>query len=153
MNKQLTDEKRYILVADDDADDRDMLLAAFTESNLPQQLIFVENGEELMLYLRRKGKYRDEIAFPHPKLILLDLNMPKKDGREALEEIRADKHLKGLPIIVVTTSKEERDVERCYEIGANSFIIKPVTFSALLEFCSIISQYWFNLVEMPPLND
>src|SRR4051794_13748222 len=116
-----------ILMADDDADDRLMTKEAFEESHLANDLRFVENGVELMDYLKRRGKYRDPGTSPRPGLILLDLNMPRKDGREALEEIKQDPSLRRIPVVVLTTSKEEEDVHRSYELHVNSYITKPVT--------------------------
>ncbi|MGZ3703112.1 MAG: response regulator, partial [Bdellovibrionota bacterium] len=114
-----------ILVADDDADDRLMIRDALTENRLANGLNFVTDGEELMDYLLRKGKYSDPTNSPRPGLILLDLNMPRKDGREALKEIKANPNLRGIPVVVLTTSKAEEDVYRTYNLGVNSFITKP----------------------------
>ncbi|ATL46470.1 two-component system response regulator [Chitinophaga caeni] len=152
MIKDENPDKQCILVADDDSDDREMLKAAFDENKLPYNLTFVENGEEAMLYLKRKGRYVDIKSYPLPNLILLDLNMPRKDGREVIREIRNDFGLCGLPIVVLTTSRESKDVLKCYELGCNSFIIKPVTFHGLLLFTNMLHQYWFNLVELPALK-
>src|SRR5690606_8182427 len=116
-----------ILMADDDADDRMLTRDALEESRVLNDLRFVEDGEELMEYLTRKGKYSDPETSPKPGLILLDLNMPKKDGREALKEIKSDPELRRIPIVVMTTSKAEEDVFRSYDFGASSFITKPVT--------------------------
>lgn len=123
---------------------------ALAESRLANNLHFVQNGEELMDYLYRRGKYTDESNSPRPGLILLDLNMPKKDGREALREIKADPNLRQIPIVVLTTSKAEEDIYRSYDLGANSFITKPVTFASLVEVMKTIGKYWFEIVELPP---
>lgn len=139
-----------ILVADDDAEDRMLIHEALEESRLKNQVQFVENGEELMNYLQNKGKYSNKKDYPTPGLILLDLNMPKKDGREALKEIKADDHLRLIPVIVLTTSKAEEDILRTYDLGVSSFITKPVTFSALVEVMKTLSKYWFEIVELPP---
>src|SRR5713101_1259658 len=114
-----------ILMADDDADDRLLAKDALVECGLANDLHFVENGEEILDYLRRRGRYQQPGAAPRPGLILLDLNMPKKDGREALREIKSDPDLKKIPVVVLTTSKAETDVGQIYELGANSFISKP----------------------------
>ncbi|OHE81222.1 MAG: two-component system response regulator, partial [Lysobacterales bacterium GWF1_69_6] len=114
-----------ILMADDDPDDRLMTQEAFTECRLGNPLKFVADGEELMDYLHHRGDFADELAAPRPGLILLDLNMPRKDGREALREIRADPALRGIPVVILTTSKAEEDVVRSYRDGVNSFITKP----------------------------
>jgi CheY-like chemotaxis protein len=117
-----------ILIADDDAEDRMMIKEAFEENRLANELKFVEDGEELMSYLNREGKYKSFESSPKPGLILLDLNMPKKDGREALREIKNQPGLRGIPVVVLTTSKAEEDIYRTYDLGVNSFITKPVTF-------------------------
>ena len=139
-----------ILVADDDADDRLMIRDAFHENRLANDLRFVTDGEELMDYLRQKGKYTGRASAPRPGLILLDLNMPKKDGREALREIKSDPGLRGIPIVVLTTSKAEEDIYRTYNLGVNSFITKPVTFDSLVVITKELGRYWFEIVELPP---
>ena len=139
-----------ILMADDDEDDRLMAKEAFTEVKLLNFFHTVENGEELMDYLCRRGKYTDPAASPRPGLILLDLNMPKKDGRQALKEIKADPSLRSIPIVVLTTSKAEEDILRSYDLGVNSFIIKPVTFEGLVDIMKTLTKYWFEIVELPP---
>jgi CheY-like chemotaxis protein len=138
------------LMADDDEDDRLMAREAFAECKLLNHFYTVENGEELMDYLRRKGKYADPAVSPKPGLILLDLNMPKKDGRQALAEIKADPTLRHIPIVVLTTSKAEEDILRSYDLGVNSFIIKPVTFDQLVDIMKTLTKYWFEIVELPP---
>ena len=138
-----------ILMADDDADDRLLAKDALTECRLANDLHFVENGEELLDYLKRRGKYASLADAPRPGLILLDLNMPKKDGREALKEIKADPELRRIPVVVLTTSKADTDIGRIYELGANSFISKPVSFDSLVEVMKILGRYWFEIVELP----
>jgi CheY-like chemotaxis protein len=138
-----------ILMADDDADDRLLAKDALTECRLANDLHFVEDGEELLEYLQRRGKYSSMVDAPRPGLILLDLNMPKKDGREALKEIRADPELRKIPVVVLTTSKADSDIGCIYELGANSFISKPVSFDSLVEVMKILGRYWFEIVELP----
>lgn len=138
-----------ILMADDDADDRVLTRDALQESRVINDLRFVEDGEELLDYLQRRGKYADENEYPRPGLILLDLNMPKKDGREALKEIKADPELRRIPIVVMTTSQAEEDIYRSYDLGASSFITKPVTFERLVELMRTMGQYWVEFVELP----
>lgn len=138
-----------ILMADDDPDDRQMAKEAFEESKLVNDLRFVEDGVELIDYLMRRGKYADPESSPYPGLLLLDLNMPRKDGWEALKEIKADPKLKTLRIIILTTSKAEEDVLRGYGLSVASFITKPVTFSGLLEVVKILGKYWLEIVELP----
>jgi CheY-like chemotaxis protein len=138
-----------ILMADDDADDRMMTLEAFQESRLANDLRFVEDGEELLDYLKRRGKYSDPASSPRPGLILLDLNMPRKDGREALREVKADPSLKHIRVIVLTTSKAEEDIYRTYDLSAASYITKPVTFESLVEVIKALGKYWLEIVELP----
>ena len=138
-----------ILIADDDPDDRQMTKEALEENYLLNSLHFVEDGEQLIDYLKRRGKYQDPLTSPRPGLILLDLNMPRKDGREALNEIKSDPELKSIPVIIFTTSKAEEDIIKSYNLGVNCFITKPVTFSGLLDVARSIGQYWFEIVELP----
>lgn len=138
-----------ILIADDDAEDRMLLKEALEENKLKNTIQFVENGEELMDYLLHQGKYADKEKYPAPGLILLDLNMPKKDGREALKEIKADPHLRLIPVVVLTTSKAEEDILKTYDLGVSSFITKPVTFTSLVGMMKTLSDYWFEIVELP----
>jgi CheY-like chemotaxis protein len=138
-----------ILMADDDADDRLLAKDALSECHLDGDLHFVEDGEELLDYLFRRGKYSSLTTCPRPGLILLDLNMPRKDGREALREIKADPELKKIPVVVLTTSKADTDISRIYDLGANSFIAKPVTFDSLVNVMKVIGKYWFETVELP----
>lgn len=138
-----------ILIADDDAEDRMLIQDALDESRLKNQVQFVENGEELMDYLNHRNQFSDREKYPSPGLILLDLNMPKKDGREAIKEIKSDDTLKLIPIVVLTTSKAEEDIIRTYNLGVNSFITKPVTFSSLVDVMKTLSKYWFEIVELP----
>jgi CheY-like chemotaxis protein len=138
-----------ILLADDDADDRMMASDALEESRLANDLRCVEDGEELMDYLHRRGKYSDPDKAPRPGLILLDLNMPKKDGREALQEIKSESDLRTIPVIVLTTSKAEEDIYRTYDLGVNSFITKPVNFESLVSVMKTLGKYWFEIVELP----
>jgi len=138
-----------ILLADDDADDRMMAADALEESRLANDLKCVEDGEELMDYLRHRGKFAGSNEAPRPGLILLDLNMPRKDGREALKEIKADPELRSIPVIVLTTSKAEEDIYRTYDLGVNSFITKPVNFESLVAVMRALGKYWFEIVELP----
>jgi len=138
-----------ILLADDDEEDRMLTSDALEESRVVNDLRFVEDGEELLEYLRQSGRYAEAGSAPEPGLILLDLNMPKKDGREALREIKADPLLRRIPVIVLTTSKAEEDIYRTYDLGANSFITKPVHFNALVDVMKEIGRYWIEIVELP----
>jgi CheY-like chemotaxis protein len=138
-----------ILLADDDPDDRQLTREAFVENRLANELHCVEDGEELMEYLHRRGRYTKLQKAPLPGLILLDLNMPRKDGREALREIKADPNLRRIPIVVLTTSKAEEDILRSYDLGVNSYVTKPVTFKSLVELIKVLGQYWFEVVKLP----
>ncbi len=142
-----------ILIADDDPEDRMLIVDALKESRLTNKIREVEDGEDLMNYLRNKGKYADKDKFPMPGFILLDLNMPRMDGREALKEIRNDKRLKSIPVIVLTTSKAEEDIIKTYNLGVNSFITKPVSFSAMVDVMKTLNKYWFEIVELPSSKD
>ena len=139
-----------ILIADDDADDRMLIEDAFEESRLSNPLVFVEDGEQLLAYLRREPPYADVKGQPLPGLIILDLNMPKMDGRTALSHLKADPELQRIPVIVLTTSQAEEDILKTYGLGVRSFISKPVTFDGLVEVVKIIGQYWIQIVALPP---
>lgn len=145
-NKRLTIK---ILVADDDADDRLLAREALREARLMNELDFVEDGEELMDYLFARGKYAGRKEMPLPGLILLDLNMPKKDGREALKEIKADPKLKQIPIAVLTTSRAEEDIYRSYDLGVDAFISKPISLEGMVEVIKTLSLYWVKIVDIP----
>jgi CheY-like chemotaxis protein len=139
-----------ILMADDDEEDRELTREALQNARLANEMKFVVDGQDLMNYLRHEGEYADRPGeTPRPGIILLDLNMPKKDGREALQEIKADPALRSIPVVVLTTSGDEQDVFRTYDLGVNSFITKPVTFAGLVEAMRALQRYWFELVELP----
>lgn len=138
-----------ILLADDDEDDRMLAEEALHEARLANTVSAVEDGEELMDYLHQRGKYSVPGSAPRPGLILLDLNMPRKDGREALQEIKADPELRRIPIVVLTTSKAEEDIYRTYDLGVNSFITKPVSFQSLVDIMRGLRAYWFEIVTLP----
>ena len=138
-----------ILMADDDAEDRKMAQEAFNESRLVNDLRFVKDGEELMDYLYQRGNYSDPATAPRPSIILLDLNMPKKDGRESLIEIKRDPLFRTIRIIILTTSKAEEDIQRVYNLSATSYIAKPVTFEGLIDVVKALGKYWLEIVELP----
>ena len=140
-----------ILMADDDPDDRLLVKEAFEENHLLNNLETVEDGEELMDFLHRRGKYEDSQITPG--LLLLDLNMPRKSGFEALKEIKSDEKLRRLPVVILTTSKADEDIVRSYELGVNSFIVKPVTFDSLVDLVRDLNKYWFQIVELPTLEN
>ena len=136
-------------MADDDEDDRILAQDAMKESRVLNELYFVEDGVELLAYLNGEGKYADRDSYPLPGLILLDLNMPKKDGREALSEIKNNPALRRIPVVILTTSKAEEDMLRGYDLGAASYITKPVTFDSLVELMKALGKYWVEFVETP----
>ena len=142
-----------ILMADDDPDDRQLTKEAFEEARLANDLRFVEDGVELLDYLHRRGKYADPASSPRPGIILLDLNMPRKDGREALQELKQDPRLRAIRVIILTTSKAEEDILRTYNLSAASYITKPVTFESLVDVVKTLGKYWLEIVELPENGD
>ena len=142
-------EQIPILMADDDADDRMLTQDALYESRLKNPLYFVKDGQELLDFLYNRGAFQDREQFPRPGLILLDLNMPNISGREALQKIKQDPDLRRIPIVVLTTSQAEADIWGTYDLGANSFITKPVEFDKLVRVLQVIGEYWFTIVRLP----
>ena len=141
-------QKLFILIAEDDSDDRFLLQTAFKEKGYNDRVEFVENGVELIDYLGNiRDRKNDHDTYPY--FILLDLNMPKKDGREVLKEIKQHPIFKKIPIIVFTTTKNESEIKRCYELGANTYVVKPVSFEGLLRVLDDIRAYWFNTAAIP----
>jgi CheY-like chemotaxis protein len=145
----LAKDRITILMADDDDDDYLLTKKALQESKLLNTLCRVKDGNELLDYLRREGDYANDPSCQEPGVVLLDLNMPRKDGREALKEIKSDPKLRNIPVVVFTTSKAEEDIFRSYELGVNSFITKPVTFESLIQVMKTLGKYWFEIVELP----
>ena len=146
----MTENRRItVLIADDDEEDRLLTEEAFASARLAADVRSVVDGRDLMDYLRHEGRYADPEAAPAPSLILLDLSMPRLDGREALAAIRADPDLRHIPVVVLTTSSAAADVRISYELGANSFITKPVTFAGLAEAVRDLARYWFEIIELP----
>lgn len=144
MNTQIP-----ILVADDDEDDRFLIKTAFRDNEFTNELFFVSDGVELMQFLTRQGEYTDEERFPRPGIIFLDLNMPRKDGWEALAEIKQHPELRSIPVVVLTTSNSERDILRTYESGANCYITKPISFDQLLQIVRSFGQFWLQIASIP----
>ena len=140
-----------IVMAEDDADDRLLIKDALAECQWNAEIRFVENGEQLMDYLEQKGSFADPEACPRPGLVLLDLNMPRKDGREVLREMKANADFRRIPVVVLTTSHADTDIHRIYDLGANSFISKPLDFRSLVNLMRQLGQYWFKVVELPIL--
>lgn len=141
-----------LLLAEDDPDDRYLIGEAIDENQLNVQLYVVEDGDELLDYLLQQGKYANRAEWPLPELILLDLNMPRLDGREALEQIRTHPELRSIPVVVLTTSRAEEDVQRTYNAGISGYIPKPVTFTGLLEVINAIGTYWLHAARLPPVD-
>ncbi len=139
-------------MVDDDADDRMMTEKALRKNRVINPVLFLQDGEELMEYLKRKGRFSDPQISPRPCFILLDLNMPKMDGRKALLFVKADPELKKIPVVVLSTSSAEEDILRSYNLGANSFITKPVNFDGLVTTMESLKNYWLEIVELPPGN-
>jgi CheY-like chemotaxis protein len=140
-----------ILVCDDDEDDRMLTQQALEDAKISNALRFVHDGEQLLDYLYQRGEFAGELGLaPRPGLILLDLNMPKMDGRDALKLIKEDSSIRDIPIVVLTTSSLDEDIIRSYQLGVNSFITKPVTFSGLVEAMNVLGRYWLEIVELPP---
>jgi len=142
-----------ILMADDDEDDRRLTMEAFEESHLANDLKFVSDGQELLDYLRREGKYAGDADAPRPGLILLDLNMPRVDGRTALKAIKNSPDLRQIPVVILTTSKTDEDIFGSYDLGVKSYIVKPVTFEALVDILQTVARYWFEIVEISPSSE
>ena len=145
MNKRLLN----IMVAENDEDDRALVKFAFAECKLPNSVHFVEDGEQLLDYLNRHGPYENPVNSIRPDLILLDLDMPKINGHEALKEIKGDPKLRSIPVVIFTTSKATQDINSTYNMGANSFIIKPVTYDGLIQVMNALAEYWFEISELP----
>ena len=140
-----------ILICDDDEDDRLLTKQALEDAHVSNNLRFVEDGEQLLDYLYQRGAYGGETGkAPRPGLILLDLNMPRMDGREALMLIKGDPKLHDIPVVVLSTSSLDQDIVRSYQLGVNSFITKPVTFTGLVEAMNVLGRYWLEIVELPP---
>jgi len=142
-------KKPVVLIADDDPEDRMLMAEAFKNNGSTPALRFVKDGEELLDYLFHKGKFRDASKHPIPDLIFLDLNMPKKDGREALAEIKSHPDCRKIPLIVWTTSGLENDIVESYRLGANSYITKPSTFELLSQVLALVDRYWMGIVALP----
>jgi CheY-like chemotaxis protein len=141
-----------ILLAEDTPDDQISIKQALSESRLRYKLYIVKDGEELLDYLQRRRQYSELVSAPHPNLILLDLYLPKINGIEALQIIKANPKLRRIPIVMLTSSSSEEDIRRSYELGASSYLTKPSTFELLVEAMNTLAEYWFDIVELPPAN-
>jgi CheY-like chemotaxis protein len=139
------------MVAENDEDDRALVKFAFAECKLSNMVYFVEDGEQLLDYLYHRGIYQDAANLVRPDLILLDLDMPKVNGHESLKEIKSDPKLRSIPVVIFTTSKSTRDINSSYSMGANSFIVKPVTYDGLIQVMNVLAEYWSEITELPLL--
>lgn len=149
MTNPIPKQSITILLADDDADDCLLTRDALAAGRGAITLRTVSDGEDLLNYLHQRGGYEAEGAAPRPDLILLDLSMPKKSGLQALAEIKSASDLRSIPIVIMTTSSQEEEIRRCYDLGANSFVTKPVRFETLVDVMNSIDRYWFQTVELP----
>lgn len=148
--KTPTSRKTVVIIAEDDPDDRLLIMDALKDACQPNVAVrFVQDGAELLDYLHRRGKYEDKADYPQPELVLLDLNMPRKSGMEVLDEIKRDSALRTIPVVVLTTSSAPEHISRSYELGGNGFITKPNTYSELVALMENIDRYWFRTVELP----
>lgn len=138
-----------LLIAEDDDDDYYLTVTAFEKAALNSDIHWVKDGRELLDYLLRLGAYANRVDKRHSQLILLDLNMPRMDGREALKEIKSNSALRSIPVIVMTTSKSDEDILKSYDLGVSSYIRKPVNFSEFIEVAKTFKRYWLELVELP----
>jgi CheY-like chemotaxis protein len=138
-----------IMIAENDEDDRALVRFAFAECKLSNIIHFVEDGEQLLDYLYHRGAYQDTVHLARPDLILLDLEMPRMNGHEALREIKSDPQLRSIPVVIFTTSKSANDINSTYNMGANSFIIKPVTYDGLIQVMNVLAEYWAEITELP----
>jgi len=139
-----------ILLAEDDRGDQELTRRALEEGKIRNDLRVVEDGEEALAYLYRRGKYKDPAKSPRPDLLLLDLNLPRVDGRQVLEKVRSDSKLRPMAVVVLTTSRQEEDILRSYELGCNSFITKPADMDQFIRVIHALEQYWFHTVALPP---
>jgi CheY-like chemotaxis protein len=151
--EQLNGKPAVILLAEDDPGDQELTRRALEQSLIRNELHIVEDGEEALNYLLRRGKYEDPASSPKPDLMLLDLNMPKMDGKQLLEQMKADPNLRRIPVVALTTSKQENDIIRTYDLGANSYIVKPVDMDQFVSAIKVLKDYWFQIVVLPPRGE
>ena len=150
---QFNGKPAVILLAEDDPGDQELTRRALEQSRIRNELYIVEDGEEALDYLLRRGKYEDPASSPKPDLMLLDLNMPKMDGKQLLKQMRADPNLRRIPVVALTTSKQESDIIRTYDLGANSYIVKPVDMDQFINAIKVLKDYWFQIVVLPPRGE
>jgi CheY-like chemotaxis protein len=150
---QFDGKPAVILLAEDDPGDQELTRRALEQSRIRNQLYIVEDGEEALDYLLRRGRYQDPVSSPKPDLMLLDLNMPKMDGKQLLQQMRADPGLRRIPVVALTTSEQENDIIRTYDLGANSYIVKPVDMDQFVNAIKVLKDYWFQIVVLPPRGE
>lgn len=144
-----TTASQPILLVEDSPEDYEATLRAFQKSGLKNTVVRCEDGDEALDYLHRRGRYADPAQSPRPGVILLDLNLPGTDGRQVLSEVKNDEHLRDIPVVVLTTSADERDITACYRAGANSYIQKPVDIDGFMKAIERLNGYWFEVVILP----
>jgi CheY-like chemotaxis protein len=150
---QFDGKPAVILLAEDDPGDQELTRRALAQSRIRNELYIVEDGEEALDYLLRRGRYQDPDSSPKPDLMLLDLNMPKMDGKQLLQQMRADPSLRRIPVVALTTSEQENDIIRTYDLGANSYIVKPVDMDQFVNAIRVLKDYWFQIVVLPPRGE
>ncbi len=148
-----TERTAAILLVEDEAGDQELIRRALSSGNIKKELYVVKDGEDALDYLYRRGRYAEGKGFPLPDLILLDLNLPRLDGREFLARIKADPKLRRIPVVVLTTSRQDNDIAQCYDAGANSYVVKPASVEQIMKLVHALENYWFNVVELPPLEN
>jgi CheY-like chemotaxis protein len=147
---KLIENAQTILIVDDSDDDYDATARALQkDKNLSNPLRRCENGRDALDYLRREGRFAPPVDAPRPGIILLDLNMPGVDGRRVLSEIKSDGELRSIPVIVMTNSNDQRDIDACYEIGANTYIQKPLDWPGFFKAMHRLKEYWFQIAVLP----
>ena len=152
MSRRAENSTIEILLVEDNPGDARLAVEAFKNgaTKSPNSLHLVTDGVEAMKFLRREGEYA---GAPRPNIVLLDLNLPRKDGREVLEEIKSDPHLKTIPVIIMTTSRAEQDIIESYELQANAYITKPINFDDFMDVAESTKSFWFSSAELPPVED
>jgi len=151
--EQFNGKPAVILLAEDDPGDQELTQRALEQSRIRNELYIVEDGEEALDYLLRRGKYEDPASSPKPDLMLLDLNMPKVDGKRVLQQMRADPNLRRVPVVALTTSRQEQDIISTYDLGVNSYIVKPVNMDQFINAIKVLKDYWFQIVVLPPRGE
>lgn len=139
-----------ILIVEDDPDDQLLIRDAVKAANIEHRLVFLSDGSELMDYLNRQGNFQDSKSAPRPSLIFLDLNMPRMDGRKALEKIKSNTETRRIPVIIFTTSDSADDIHKCYDLGGNAYVVKPQNFDELVHIMRTLNDHWGKTAQIPP---